>query len=86
MRAAVDWDALDARSEAQLTRAAVADADNPPLDAAFWARAQVVQPAAKRAVSLRIDGDVLDWFRSRGRGYQTRINAVLRSYVAAQRR
>lgn len=86
MRAAVDWDALDARSDAALTRAAVADADNPPLDAAFWARARVVLPAAKRPVSLRIDGDVLDWFRSRGRGYQTRINAVLRSYVQAQRR
>ena len=35
---------------------------------------------------MRIDGDVLDWFRSAGKGYQTRINAVLRSYVAHMRK
>ena len=44
-------------------------------------------PAAPRktAVSLRLDADVLDWFRSRGAGYQTRINAVLRAYMDAAR-
>lgn len=42
-------------------------------------------PAAPRkaAVSLRLDADVLDWFRARGAGYQTRINAVLRAYMEA---
>ncbi len=37
----------------------------------------------KAAVSLRLDADVLDWFRARGAGYQTRINAVLRAYMEA---
>lgn len=42
-------------------------------------------PAAprKEAISLRLDADVLDWFRARGPGYQTRINAVLRAYKDA---
>lgn len=37
----------------------------------------------KEAISLRLDADVLDWFRARGAGYQTRINAVLRAYMEA---
>jgi uncharacterized protein (DUF4415 family) len=40
-------------------------------------------PVKKLSVTLRLDRDVLQWFRRPGRGYQTRINAVLRSYVAA---
>ncbi len=38
-------------------------------------------PPSKRAISLRVDQDVLDWFRSRGPRYQTHMNAVLRAYV-----
>ena len=40
-------------------------------------------PKRKVPVSLRLDRDVVDWFKSRGRGYQSRINAVLRSYMNA---
>lgn len=43
-------------------------------------------PAPKQLTSFRVDPDVLDWFKSTGKGYQTRINAVLRSYVEAQRK
>jgi uncharacterized protein (DUF4415 family) len=39
----------------------------------------------KRQITIRLDQDVLDWFKSGGEGYQTRINAVLRSYVDAQK-
>jgi uncharacterized protein (DUF4415 family) len=42
-------------------------------------------PPGKRQVTLRIDADVLEWFRSRGKGYQSRMNAVLRAYVETQR-
>jgi uncharacterized protein (DUF4415 family) len=42
-------------------------------------------PQAKQAISLRIDQDVLGWFRDGGPGYQTRMNAVLRAFVDAQR-
>ncbi len=37
----------------------------------------------KVATSIRVDGDVMDWFRSQGRGWQTRMNAVLRAYAKA---
>jgi hypothetical protein len=41
-------------------------------------------PEPKKAVSLRIDKDVLEWYKTRGPGYQTRINAVLRMYMQAK--
>jgi uncharacterized protein (DUF4415 family) len=51
------------------------------LPADFWDEAELVLPVAKRAISLRLDEDVLEWFRSLGPRYQTRMNAVLRSYM-----
>ena len=47
----------------------------------FWDDAELVVPVAKRAISLRVDEDVLEWFRSLGPRYQTRMNAVLRAYM-----
>ncbi|MCP4754824.1 MAG: BrnA antitoxin family protein [Proteobacteria bacterium] len=41
------------------------------------------EPVSKRQVRLRIDGDVLDWFKSQGKGYQTRINSLLHAYMKA---
>ncbi len=45
-----------------------------------WVRTELPMPRRKAHASLRIDADVLDWFRAQGRGYQTKINAILRSY------
>ena len=45
----------------------------------FWQGARVVTPVTKQAISIRLDDDVIDWFRATGPKYQTRINAVLRS-------
>ncbi len=50
-----------------------------------WNALKVDWPQAKQAISLRIDQDVLDWFRGGGAGYQTRMNAVLRAFVESQR-
>jgi uncharacterized protein (DUF4415 family) len=47
------------------------------------ARQGLPAPPRKAAISLRLDADVLDWFRAQGGGYQTRINAVLRAYMVA---
>ena len=55
------------------------------LDEQFWQTARVVMPSGKASVHLRIDTDVLDWFKSQGKGHLTRMNAVLRSYVEAHR-
>lgn len=50
-----------------------------------WTRAQVGFPSPKRQLTMRLDGDVIDWFKGQGRGYQTRINAVLRRFIEAQK-
>ena len=60
--------------------------DIPELDESFWETAVVEYPEKKKPVTLRLDADVLEWFKSKGKGYQTRINAVLRSYVDAHRK
>jgi uncharacterized protein (DUF4415 family) len=46
-----------------------------------WSDAVLVIPVKKKAISIRVDEDVLDYFKSQGDGYQRRINAVLRSYM-----
>ena len=48
----------------------------------FWDGATVVEPPAKQPISLRVDTDVLEWFKTQGPRYQSRINAVLRSYMS----
>jgi uncharacterized protein (DUF4415 family) len=72
-------------SETDIDAAARSDPDALPTDAAFWKGARVVWPEKKDAVSLRLDSDVLAWFKRKGAGYQTRMNAVLRSYMLAHR-
>jgi uncharacterized protein (DUF4415 family) len=52
----------------------------------FWKSARVVVPPGKTSVHLRLDKDVVEWFRARGKGHLTRMNAVLRAYVDAQNR
>lgn len=59
--------------------------DIPELDDQFWKNAEVRLPEKKTAVYIRLDGDVLDWLKSQGKGYQTRINAILRAYYDAHR-
>ena len=51
----------------------------------FWEFATVVTPTSKRPISLRVDADVLKWFKAQGPRYQSRINAVLRSYMTQRR-
>ncbi|MBA3613441.1 MAG: BrnA antitoxin family protein [Nitrospirales bacterium] len=58
----------------------------PPLPNDFWKHAKVVYPEApKEQITVRLDADILEWFKTQGRGYQTRMNAVLRSYVDAHK-
>ena len=73
-----DWAKVDALKDEELDYT-----DNPPLDDSFWSEA-VLLPG-KQQITLRLDRDVLHYFKSRGRGYQTAINAVLRRYVEMQK-
>jgi uncharacterized protein (DUF4415 family) len=58
--------------------------DIPKTDAAFWAKADVWVPSAKSMISIRVDRDVLEWYRRHARRYQTLMNAVLRKYKEAR--
>ncbi|MBE9124119.1 BrnA antitoxin family protein [Tychonema sp. LEGE 07199] len=64
-----------------IPESAIDTCDIPELDANFWAKAKLVTPLTKQAISLRVDSDVLDWFKSQGKGYQSLMSAVVRSYV-----
>lgn len=57
----------------------------PELDESFWREARLVEPDRTEQISLRIRRSVIQWFKRPGRGYQTRINRVLETYVQAQR-
>jgi len=78
-----DWKRVDALTDAQIEAAIADDPDAAPiLDEAWFVGAEVVMPT-KTATSIRVDSDVMEWFRGRGRGWQTRMNAVLRAYAKA---
>ena len=85
MKDLTDWARLDAMTEEEIERNAADDPDNPPWTEEDWANARVVWPQGKAPVTLRLDKDIIAWFKARGRGYQTRINAVLRAFVEAQK-
>lgn len=74
-----DWSRIDRLTEEELAAAIASDPDDPGNDPAFWDHARVIHPGKER-VSLRLDADLLAWFRSQGRGYQARINAILRRH------
>jgi len=69
-------------SDKDIHEAIVSDPEANPTDEDFWKTADVVLPRRKEVVTLRLDAEVLEWFR-RERGYQTRINAILQSYMKA---
>jgi len=75
-----DWARVDALTDEDIARAVANDPDAVPIDI-DWSDAVLVVPPKKTAISIRVDEDVLDFFKKEGEGYQRRINAVLRSYM-----
>ena len=59
--------------------------DIPELDDSFFKNAKLVLPKPKVVVTLRVDADVMEWFRTKGKGYQTIMNAVLKGWVEQHR-
>ena len=80
-----DWAAVDALTDREIAAAVRKDADAVPLDF-DWSEAVLVAPPAKQAISIRVDEDVLDFFKAGGAGYQSRMNAVLRHFVSEQKK
>ena len=58
--------------------------DIPRLDQTFFKRATMTWPPAKKQLTIRLDEDVLDWHKRHGKGYQTRINRILRVVMESQ--
>ncbi len=81
-----DWARLRAMSEVEIERIAATDPDNPATTADDWARATVGLPPLKTPVNAKFDVDVVNWFKAQGRGYQNRMNAVLRRYMETQQK
>jgi uncharacterized protein (DUF4415 family) len=79
-RSMTDWKRIDAMQDEDIDLS-----DIPEQGAEFFANA-ILWPGPKRQITLRLDPDVLKFFRKLGRGYQTTINAVLRKYMEAQER
>ena len=77
-----DWARVVAFTEEEVERMAIEDGAN-DFD---WTKGKLVMPRNKESIHLRIDPDILEWFKSQGPGHLTRINAVLRTYVDAQRK
>ncbi|HEX7909542.1 MAG TPA: BrnA antitoxin family protein [Paraburkholderia sp.] len=75
-----DWKRLAKTGDAQIDTS-----DSPELGSDFFERAELQVPP-KQAVTMRLDADVLNWFKEQGQGYQTRINKLLRAYMLAQQR
>jgi len=76
-----DWARVDKLSDADIEKAIANDPDWAKFRDVDWSNAVVVLPSRKKAISIRVDEDVLDFFKKEGAGYQRRINAVLRSYM-----
>jgi uncharacterized protein (DUF4415 family) len=77
-----DWKRLDALQDEDIDLT-----DAPEITPEMFAKAVVRRglppPPSKQQITIRLDNDVLRWFRSQGEGYQTRINSLLRAYMEA---
>ena len=80
------WSEFDKLDDKQIGDAVAGDRDAAPVgDDDFWKNASVIMPVPKQAISIRLDEDVVAFFKNSGPGYQSRINAVLRSYMDAKK-
>lgn len=80
-----DWEKVRAKTDAEIARDTADDSawDGIPEN---WHETAVIVPAPKKLLSLRLDADVVEWFKQQGPGYQTRMNAVLKTFVSAHKK
>ncbi|MGA1802518.1 BrnA antitoxin family protein [Rhizobium sp. HT1-10] len=81
-----DWARVDAMADEDIERAMRDDPDWADFIDIDWSKAEWVVPVAKKALSIRLDQDIVDFFQASGKGYQTRINAVLRHYMSEEKK
>ena len=73
-----NWDKVKAKTDSQIDTSEI-----PELDTEFFKSAKLRMPSTKTSITVRLDTEVLEWYKNQGKGYQTRINAVLRTYMEA---
>ena len=81
-----DWANVDALTDEEIEKLRSQRSRCSPARLSNWSKAVLVIPPKKKAISIRVDEDVLDYFKKEGSGYQRRINAVLRSYMQQKRK
>ncbi len=79
-----DWVKAAAMTDMEIEAAIASDEDEAGM-VVDWSKATVEMPQPKAVLNMRVDSDVMEFFRNQGKGYQTKINAVLRSYVDQMR-
>lgn len=81
-----NWARVDALTDEEIDASIKNDPDWTEFKDIDWSKAVLVTPPRKEAISIRVDKDVLDYFKNEGAGYQRRMNAVLRSFVEQKRK
>jgi len=85
MESRTDWERLRQMGEEDIEKAAREDPQTPLLDEEWFRTARLVIPSGdKKRITIRLDEDIIDYFKRQGAGYQTRINDVLKAYVLSQ--
>ncbi len=79
-RGRTSWYRLDNMSEEEIEKG-TQDPDTPRWTKKMFESANWLMPKKKVSVHMSLDQDIIDWFKSQGRGYQSRINSVLKSYI-----
>jgi|GEM_PF-523924 len=79
-----DWNKVDVMTQDELDHLISEDPDEHTF-VPDWTRAELVEPEAKKSVHLRLEQDVIDFFKAQGKGHISRMQAVLRAYVNAHR-
>ena len=79
-RSKTNLDLIDSLTDEEIDTSDIA-----PLDKSFFANAKLRLPETKTTITIRVDPDVLLWFKQQGKGYQSKINAVLRLYAEAHK-
>ncbi len=74
-----DWDKLDRKKDSEIDTS-----DVPEPGKSFFKKAVLQLPKPKKMVSIRLDEDVLSWYKKQGKGYQTKINEILKMYMRAK--
>ena len=83
----ISLDELRAKHDrGEVAKPVAASEPSPELPDDFWEEAELVLPKAKTAISMRVDPDVLEYFKDQGGGHLTRMHAVLRAYVDAHKK